>query len=371
MAAPMAEPTSVADPAAPDPFLVSPEPRRPRLRRFGRRLLRATGWVALVLAMLWSLAAVYFTDVAPDRSPRLISAAVVAVLFVAALAFLRPAWQGQVAAAALFLCVLVWFFTRTPGTDKEWTPDVARTPSITLEGDVLTVRNVRNFRYGASESDATPRWETRTYDLSKLRRVDYILSYWAGEAIAHAMVSFGFDDGQHLAVSIETRKEVGEAYSAVEGFFRQYELVYVFADERDVIGVRTNVRGERVYVHPLRTPPRRAREVLLGYVAHANALTEQPEFYNALTSNCATGVIRHFSTDKWKPSPWTMSLLLPGYSGRWAYDIGATDRSLPFETFRERCNVVDEAKAAGLENPDFSRLIRVGLPAPAPLQVGP
>lgn len=353
-----------------DPFLVPPTSRRVRLRRFCLLVLKAAGWTALTLAMLWSLAAVYFTDVAPGGSPRRFTAIGLAVLFAAALALLRPIWQGQVVAAALFLCVLVWFFTRTPGSDKQWTPDVARTPGITVEGDLLTVRNVRHFRYGASETDVAPRWDTRTYDLSKLRRVDYILSYWAGEAIAHAMVSFGFDDGQYLTVSIETRKEVGEEYSAVEGFFRQYELVYVFADERDLIGVRTSVRGERVYVHPLRTPPRRAREVLLDYIAHANALAEQPEFYNALTSNCATGVVRHFSSDRWKPSPWTLGLLLPGYSGRWAYDIGATDRSLPYETFRERCNVVDEARAAGLENPDFSRLIRVGLPEPALLPVG-
>lgn len=320
--------------------------------------------VAITLATLWSAAAIYFSDVSPNSSPRLWSALIFLAAAVAAVVF-APKWRWSVAALLIMFGVaLIFFFTRAPGANKNWTLDVSRTPTARIDGDLLTITNVRNFRYGKSESDPIPNWETRTYDLSKLRRVDYILSYWAGEAIAHAMVSFGFDDGQQLAISIETRKEVGEEYSAIQGFFRQYELVYVFADERDLIGLRTNIRGEHVYVHRLRTQPQRAREVLMDYLKEANAPAERPQFYNALTENCATGVIHHFSTDKWKPSPWTLSLLLPGYSGRWAYDMGATDTSLPYDEFRKRCNVDDEAIAAGLENADFSKLIRVNLPDP-------
>ena len=140
--------------------------------------------------------------------------------------------------ALLFLAVLVWFFSLKPSNDRDWMPDVAKVAWVQVDGDRLTVHNIRNFEY-RSETDFTPRWEDRTYDLSRLRSFDFMLVYWGSPSIAHAMVSFGFDDGQYLAVSIETRKEKPKSYSTVQGFFRQYELIFIFADERDVIGLRT------------------------------------------------------------------------------------------------------------------------------------
>jgi hypothetical protein len=220
---------------------------------------------------------------------------------------------------------------------------------------------VRNFDY-RSASDYTVRWEDRSYDLSKLKTVDYILVYWGSPAIAHAIVSFGFEDGQYLSVSIETRKEQWESYSAVQGFFRQYELVYVFADERDSLRLRTNHRKEDVYLYQTRITPERGRAILLSYLEHANSLRRNPEFYNALTTNCATSILPHARAGGAR-GRWSWEILLSGYSARQAYRNGVLDDSIPYEELRTRSYLDPIAKDLD-RDPDFSRKIRAGLPDP-------
>jgi hypothetical protein len=161
---------------------------------------------------------------------------------------LRPRWHAVAAYAVLFAGVLAWWLWLAPSNDRDWQADVARMPTASIEGDRITIHNLRNFDYG-SVDDYTPRWETRTYDLSRLVGVDLYFFYWGSPWIAHTIVSWEFEDAPPLAISIETRKEVGEAYSAVRGFFRQFELYYVVADERDVIRVRTNFRGDEGYLY--------------------------------------------------------------------------------------------------------------------------
>jgi hypothetical protein len=314
-----------------------------------------------VIVVAWSAFAVAYADLRAAASPRWVWAGLVVALFAATL--WMPARKWRVAAfASMFLAVLVWFGTRNPRGDRNWTPDVATTPFCRVEGDRLTVEGLRNFRWAGPDDPGVPVWETRTYDLSSLQSVDYTLCYWAGEAIAHAIVSFGFTDGEQLAISIETRKEQGEKYSALQGFFRQYELVYVFADERDVLGVRARHRNERLYMYRLRADPRRLRHVLLSYARHANQLRETPEFYNALMDNCSTNVMRHFSVEGLYISPWHISLILNGYSGRLAHDAGATAR-MSYDELR-RLSYITE-KARDVESPDFSARIRHGVPRPA------
>jgi hypothetical protein len=255
----------------------------------------------------------------------------------------------------------------SPSNDRDWLPEVARLASADVEGNRVVVHNVRNFDY-RSETDFTPTWEDRSYDLDHLKSVDLILVYWGSKAIAHAIVSFGFDDGQYLAVSIETRKERGESYSAVQGFFRQYELVYVFADERDALRLRTNFRNEDVYLYHTRISPENTRRIFLSYLARANALRQDPEWYNALTTNCVTSVIPHARAGG-APAPWSMDILLSGHAARQAYRNGNLDDSLPFEQLESRSRVNDAALAAGNAS-DFSRQIRIGLPVPPALGGG-
>jgi hypothetical protein len=255
--------------------------------------------------------------------------------------------------------VVTWWVTLQPSNDRVWADDVARTASGTVDGDHLMMRNVRNFIWH-SDSDFEPRWETRSYDLNALTGVDLFMSYWAGESIAHAVVSFGFADGQHLAFSIEIRKEKTESYSALAGFFRAYELSFIAADERDVVGVRTNVRGEDVRLYRLRMTPAQARALLLEYVAEADALAHTPRFYNSLTTNCTTQVFRIVRT--LQPSlPLDYRVLLAGYVPDYVYDLGRLDSSLPFEVVRARSHIRGKADSTDAE---FSRKIRAGVPYP-------
>jgi hypothetical protein len=369
--------TSSSPPSAPA-SATTPTPTRGPLRRWLGWIVTALGKLALVFVLLgmsgWAALAVYYSDLSGGASPRTTRASAVAVAFVAATIATvvgRRKKYGLAAFCVLFVAVLGWFLSLKPSNDRDWIPDVARAPFAEIDGDRITVRNIRDFDY-RSETDFTPNWVDRTYDLSRLRSGDLMLCYWGSEAIAHAMVSFIFDpppdspqkDPQYLAVSIETRKEKGETYSAVQGFFRQYELVYVFADERDVIRVRTNYRHEDVYLYHTTVRPEKGRALLMSYVRRANSLAKEPEFYNALTSNCVTNVV--VSAREIDPRA-TMGWehILSGYAARRAYRNGRLDTSLPFEQLRAISRVNDAAVRSD-RDPNFSSVIRRGLPVPAP-----
>jgi hypothetical protein len=354
-----------ADDAAEAAMPPPPPPRRSLLRRVVRVISRVALAIACFVLAAWSVLAVYYTDLAGGRSPRYAAAALTAVILIACLFFFRPRRFRPVAFAAVFLLVVAWFFSRQPSNERAWLPDVQRLARIDVNGDQVVVHNVRNFDY-RSETDFTPSWEDRTYDLSMLKTADIILSYWGSRAIAHGIVSFEFADGRHLAVSIETRKEMTESYSAVQGFFRQYELIYIFADERDVLRLRTNYRNEDVYVYRTRVGPAVARRIFMSYAARANELADQPEFYNALTSNCITSILPHVRAgDASVSAKWySRDILLPGHSARRAYEHGNIDTSLPFEEVEARSHVNRTAREAD-RDPDFSNKIRLGLPQPA------
>lgn len=310
--------------------------------------------------LLWAALAVLYADT--HSGPRTIRACLLTLAALSAVIFIRPRRYGLATFALLFVSVLAWFFFRSPSNDRDWAPEVARLTWAQLDGDRLTVHNVRNFDY-RSETDFTARWDDRAYDLSRLRSFDVMLVYWGSPAIAHAMVSFGFDGGQYLAVSIETRKEKSESFSTVQGFFRQYELTYVFADERDVVRLRTEYRNEDVYLYRTNATPAQARQVLMSYVAGVNALKDRPAFYNALTDNCATTVVTRVQ-DAGIPAKMSLDILLSGYAARQAYANGHLDTRLPFEELRRRSHINEAAHAVG-NSSDFSTLIRAGLPNPA------
>jgi hypothetical protein len=311
-----------------------------------------------IVATAWGCAALWFDG--PVSRPLAGALAIGFGLASAVVGVVVRPWSRALAIfAAAFIAVLIWWSGIEPSNERNWLADVARLPRAEIEGDRITVTNLRNFDY-RSETDFTPRWEERTYDLGRLRGVDFFLSYWGSPWIAHTIMSWDFDDGQHLAISIETRKEMGETYSAVLGFFRQYELYYVVADERDLIGLRTNHRGEDVYLYRLKTPRETARAVLLEYLAEINRLAERPQWYNALTHNCTTGIrqrVRHVAP----ANPWNWRILLNGYIDEMGYMRGTIDTSLPFAELRRRSYVSDDARAAGL-TADFSQRIRQGLP---------
>lgn len=315
-----------------------------------------------VAISLWSTLAICFADL-PGTAPRYIRAALFLIAVVAALIVVRPRKYRWAVPAAFFLVVLAWYFSLAPQNDRDWQPDVARLAYADVAGNRVTVHNVRNCTY-RSEADYTPGWEDRTYDLDRLRTVDVMLVYWGSRAIAHAMVSFDFDDGQYLACSIETRKQRGESYSTIQGFFRQYELTYIFADERDVVRLRTNYRHEDVYLYRTRVTPEHARAIFLSYLDAANRLRTQPQWYNALTTNCATSLLPHARAAGGK-GEMSIDVLLSGHAARQAYRNGVIDTSMPLEQLETLSRINDVAARTSDGDPDFSNKIRAGLPLPA------
>jgi uncharacterized protein DUF4105 len=274
-------------------------------------------------------------------------------------AIVRPFRRGLAVALLPVAAVALWWTSIPPSNTRDWAPDVARTARATFDGNRVTIENVRNFKY-RSESDYDQRWETRTFNLARVHGVDLFLSFWGPTQIAHTIASWEFDDGQNLAVSIETRRAKGESYSALRGFFRQYELYYVVGDERDLVGLRTNYRGEQVYLYRIRVPVSRARALLIDYLDEVNRLADHPRWYNALTQNCTT-TIRGHAQNIGAGGRLDWRLLINGHADELLYERGQIDTDLPFADLRARSNITEKAKAAG-DSPDFSLRIRQGLP---------
>jgi hypothetical protein len=275
-------------------------------------------------------------------------------------ALVRPFLKGLVAALLPVVVVALWWTSIAPSNTRDWTPDVARTARASFDGSRVTIRNVRNFKY-RSESDYDQRWEMRTYDIDRIHGLDLFLSFWGPTQIAHTIASWELDDGQHLAISIETRKEKGESYSALRGFFRQYEIYYVVADERDLVGLRTNYRGEQVYLYRIRVPVSQARALLVDYLEEVNRLADHPRWYNALTQNCTT-TIRGHAQNAGAGGRLDWRLLANGHLDELLFERGQLDTDLSFKNIRARSNITERAKTAG--DSDFSARIRQELPEP-------
>lgn len=278
-----------------------------------RALLRALLLVAVVATSCWAAAAIWFDGPDSRLAAGLLAGSFLAATWGAVLALgLRP--RSLAIVGILFAGVTIWWLSLEPSNDRAWQRDVARLPSAVIEGDTVTIRNLRNFDY-RSENDFTERWEERRYDLSQLVGADMYLCYWGSPWIAHTIVSWEFTEGPYLAISIETRKETNEVYSAVRGFFRQFELYYVVADERDVVRLRTNYRGDQCYLYHLTTPPETAQAVLLDYLGEINRLARTPRWYNAITYNCTTA-IRHHAQQVGAGNPWDWRILANGRNRR-------------------------------------------------------
>lgn len=262
----------------------------------------------------------------------------------------------------LLICLgagVLWWVLQTPSNNRIWADDVSQLLQSEVQGEQVKLINVRNFEW-RTEGDFTPRWETREYNLALLKTADLILSYWMGPHIAHTLVSFGFSDGRHLVFSLEIRKEKGEEFSAVAGFFRQYESILVAADERDILRVRTNVRGEDVYLYRLDIPPEQLRTLFLGYLSRAAKLEKGPSFYNTLTSNCTT-VVYELAKLIVPGLPLDYRLLASGHFAEYVYEQGGLHAEMSFENLHQKGRITERAKATGLGD-DYSKAIRMGVP---------
>lgn len=255
----------------------------------------------------------------------------------------------------VFASLLIWWNRLIPDNNKNWADDVANIPYGTIKDNILTLHNVRNFDY-QSKTQFTERWETRTYDLSQLTSLDLFVSYWGSPHIAHTIMSWGFANNEQLAVSIETRKDKSQRYSALKGFFKQYTLAYVAADERDVIRLRTNYRKEDVYIYRLTgISISKIRAFLESYVSHMNQLINKPEFYHALTKNCTSAIRLHNETDPDR-IPFDWRLIANGHVDELLYKHNVIRHDLPFEELRKRSRI--DIKTQKSDSKNFAVQIR-------------
>jgi hypothetical protein len=323
------------------------------IRGVGEALVLATAMIAIA----WAFGAVWFD--APFGNANKVAAGLLAIGFAITLAFVRPFWRKMAAVALIFGVVFAWWSTLSPTNDSDWQPDVAKEAWADIQGGEVTLHNVRNCDY-RTETDYTPHWETRTVRISQITGIDLAINYWGSPWIAHPIASFQFADAPSLCFSIETRKKLGQSYSTIGGLYRQFELIYIVADERDVIRVRTNYRKEDVYLYHTTISPARARERFLEYIHSLNVLRDKPRWYNAITTNCTTSIrTQHPPKER---VPWDWRILLNGKGDELMYERHfIVTGGLPFAELKARSLIDARARAAN-DSPDFSRLIREGLP---------
>jgi len=323
-----------------------------------RRIAFALAIIIALLLTVWAAAALYFDS----PSPRLRAPAAVLYLVgvLAALRLLRSGRLGLKIAFAGFTIVVLWWLSLKPPNHRDWRPDDAETAYADIDGNQLAIHNLRNCDY-RSEQDYTCHWEIRSYSLENLRGADIFITWWGSPWIAHPIVTFDFGDGGHVAISIEARYTVGQGYSAIRGFFRQYTLTYIASDERDVIRLRTNYRkGEEVYLFHTTAAPPLARKIFLEYLQRANSLHERPEWYNALTNNCTNNIAVSAAQARDVRTRLDWRILLNGKMDEMMDERGGlVTGGLSLPALKEQAHINAAARAAD-DNPDFSKLIREG-----------
>ena len=320
--------------------------------------------LSVVVALMtgWATLAIYYSNL-PGEYLRIGLAGLFAFATAAAFLFLPKRGRTLAWYIVVFAVIVAWWMTIPASNTRNWEREVAREPHATIDGDLVTIHDIRNFNY-RTEKDFDEVYYDKTFDLTKLDSADLIAVYWMGDAIAHVMLSFGFQGKDFISFSIETRKEKGEDYSTIKGFFKQYELIFIAGDERDLIRVRTDYRApqEDVYLYRLGVGPKRVREVFLAYIHQINRMKQRPEWYNTLTTNCTTSII-HLMRVTGGRARYNWKVLLSGYAPQYAYENGGLDTSISFEELKRRSYINPRAHTIG-NDPEFSQKIREGLPRP-------
>ncbi|MDD5164924.1 MAG: DUF4105 domain-containing protein [Candidatus Pacebacteria bacterium] len=265
-----------------------------------------------------------------------------------------------IASIAVLLAALFTYvhFTTSPSNDRSWTTDQAILSYADIKGNLISIHDIRNFTY-ASTTSFTPNYYDKTFNINKLVKVWYIVEPFSGiPGSAHTFLSFEFENNEFISISIEIRKEKGESFSPISGLFNQYELMYVIADERDVIKLRSNYRKDKVYVYPIKASIEKERALFLDMINRANTLKEHPEFYNTLTNTCTTNIAAHINKITPHSIPFlSLRILFPANSDKLAYDLGLIDTDLSFTDARTKYFINDKAIRYA-DNPNFSVRIR-------------
>jgi hypothetical protein len=322
------------------------------------RWLIAGLWFLLrVLLIVWASLAIYYSNL-PSSELRLALGSAFAAFAIWVIWVSRDRRMLAVL-VVLFLVVIAWWIAIPPSHDRPWRPEVAVMPRAIIDGDRVRFTGVRNFDY-RSRDDFTVRHEEREVQLSHLIALDFYVSYWREGLVGHTFLSFIFDNAPPLSISIETRPEVGEGFDPIASLFKQFELIYVVGDERDIVGLRTNHRDETVYLYRLNTSAENVRRLLLVYLERINELADRPEFYHLLSNSCTINIIR-YANAAGREGRFNIRHLLNGLIDSYLYHSGRVDTTLPFLELRQRSLINGAAQAAD-GAPEFSERIRVALP---------
>ena len=314
--------------------------------------------IVLFLASVWAVLALYFDGSIPI--PKLVLPCLYLTTILAIwTSFRRRRLIASGLTLGCFAIVCAWWLLIPPSNARDWQSDVGVTPFAEIHGSQVKLHNIRSCKY-RTETDFDVDYYDKTFDLDAIRTVDLYVVYWGSPLIAHTMASFGIGGNDYICISIETRKEKGESYSALRGFFRQYELFYVIADERDLVRLRTNFRNEQVYLYRTRTSPQAARALFLDYVQTATDLCQKPKWYNALTDNCTTNIRVHSQRARGRRTPLDWRVIVNGYADEMLYERGRIDTSLTFAELKRRSLINARAREASEAN--FSQAIRRDLP---------
>ena len=323
------------------------------------RLFRHAGFIVVVFVSVichaWATLALYFSAFPETWGGTAV--AIAYVVIVAGLTLTARKTRRRLLPAALFGLVLLWWINIEPGNTGTFPPETSRMPGVEFDGDVVTIHDVRNFHY-RSETDFDVRYDDRVYRLDQVRTVDLFVSYWDHhEAVAHTFLSFGFEDGRYVCVSIEVRREDDETYDTLKGIFKQYEIMYIWGDERDIVQLRTNYRKEDVYRYRTTCTPQESRTLMVAMLEETNRLKSKPAFYNTLTRNCTSSIVRHVNEVLPRKVPWWRRRLMNGYGDHRAYDHGWLEKSESFEALKRGARIGERARSSE-DDADFSERIR-------------
>ena len=328
-----------------------------RVRTFLLRLLRLLGRAAFLLSWLWCIGALWFLG--PDPSWVRMGLALSFAILVPLLWWRLRSWRRCVAGGFVSLLVVLIMVcgSQRASNERPWTADLATLPEITVGESRVQIRNLRDCTY-RTEDEYELRLREESYELSSLTSVDFLVErFHAYDFLAHTLLSFGFEDGRHVAISVELRREEGESFHPIAGIYNQYEIMYVVGTESDLIGLRTNFRKSRVWLYAIRTTPERMRALFLDMLRRAQGLSDRPEFYNSLTNSCTTNIVNHVRMLVPGRIPLDWRVILPGYAGELALELDLIETDLPTDealaAFR-----IDPVAQEGPVDETFSRRIR-------------
>jgi len=327
-----------------------------RVRKIAAIVGLVLAWLILLFLHTWATLAIYFANYHHPLARTLLPIIYVLVLILLVILVSRPT-RRLLAVFVVFILVILWWICIQPTGRGDYLPPVAVLAYPEFHGDLVTIHNLRNFDY-RTRDDYDIRYEDRTYDLKRLKHVDFLINYWDGKRdTAHTALSFGFDDGQYVAVSVEIRGQKGDTYEFLRGLFKQFELFYVIGDERDVIRVRTNYQNEQVHLYRTNCTPVNARKLFVDFLNGADTLRAHPRFYDTLFANCTTTLIEHINRVLPTKVHFLQRRMMNGYTDYAAYENGWLAGHDSFAELRSKSNINARALKAD-QDPDFSRKIR-------------